>query len=206
MPNTSEVISHWHHSVEGLSTSSIDFYTAVEEALKVKEAPVRTERVELGEGGLLSARRTYFRISYEQFVFDIGAAPFGRDFFFSWWLGRRRPDFGAMVGCFVLLGLPVVLLICLKIAGLLGGVALFVLLLVGIFFIAQHGGSAGTANVDDVMLAVPILSALYRRFFKPVTYYSEDTPMIAAMAVPCCAVSAVYSGLGATFPRKSAIS
>lgn len=178
MPATSEVVSHWHHSVEGLSTSGLDFYTALEEALKAKEAPVRTERVDLGESGLLSAKRTYLRVSYERFVFDIGAAPFGRDFFFSWWLGRRLPDFGAMVGCLVLLGLPVVLLICLQVAGLMGGIGLFAVLLAGVFVLAQQGGSAGTVSLEDVMIAVPILGPLYRRFFKPVTYYSEDTRMM----------------------------
>lgn len=178
MPATSEAISHWHHSVEGLSTSSLDFYTALDEALKAKEAPVRTERVELGESGMLSAKRTYFRISYERFVFDIGASPFGKDFFFSWWLGRRLPDIGAMVGCLVLLGLPVVLLICLRFAGLIGGIVLFAVLLAAMFFLAQQGGSAGTVNFEDVMLAVPGLGPLYQRFFKPVTYYSEDTRMM----------------------------
>jgi len=178
MPASSEIASHWHHSVEGLSTSSLDFYASVEEALKTKEAPVRTERIQFGEGGVLSAKRTYLRVSYERFVFDIGAAPFGKDFFFSWWLGKRVPDFGAMLGCVVLIAMPIVLFICFQIAGVFGGLVLFAVLLAGIFLYMQQGGRIGDVRMEDVMLVVPILGPLYLRFFKPVTYYSEDTRMM----------------------------
>jgi hypothetical protein len=164
--------------VEGLSTSSLDFFTSIEEALKAKEAPVLTERIQLGEGGVLSAKRTYLRVSYQRFVFDIGAAPFGRDFFFSWWLGKLVPDFGAMLGCAVLIALPIILFVCFQLAGTLGGFALFAALLIGIFLYMQQGGRIGDVSMEDVMLVVPILGPLYLRFFKPATYYSEDTRMM----------------------------
>src|SRR5258707_1463188 len=184
MPATSDIVSHWHHSVEGLSTSSLDFYTALERALKSKEAPVRTERIQLGEGGVLSAKRTYLRVSYERLVFDIGATPFGKDFFFSWWLGRRTPDFGAMVGCAVLIALPVVLLIFMKVAGAFVGLILFAGILAGAFLYMQQGGRIGDTSMEDIVLAVPILGPLYLRFFKPVTYYSEDTRIMFEETVP----------------------
>lgn len=153
----------------------MDFYASLEDALKAKEAPVSTERIQLGEGGVLSAKRTYLRVSYERFVFDIGAAPFGRDFFFSWWLGRRLPDFGAMIGCLALLAVPLALAICFKIAGLLGGLLLFVLILGALFVYMQQGGMIGDASMEDLVLVIPVLGPLYLRFFKPVTYFSEDT-------------------------------
>ena len=178
MPTSSDLTSHWHHSVEGLSTSTLDFYASLEDALKAKEAPVRIERIQLGEGGVLSAKRTYLRVSYERFVFDIGAGPFGKDFFFSWWLGRQLPDFGALVGCLSLIAVPVVLAICFKIAGLFGGLLLFVLILGGLFLYMQQGGMIGDTRIEDVVLVIPVLGPLYLRFFKPVTYFSEDTRMM----------------------------
>lgn len=46
MAQSAEVISHWHQSVEGLSTSTQDYYAAVEKALREKEVPALTiERV-----------------------------------------------------------------------------------------------------------------------------------------------------------------
>lgn len=174
MPASNELTSHWHHSVEGLSTSSLDFFTSIEDALKTKEAPVRTERIQLGEGGVLSARRVYLRVAYERFVFDIGAAPFGKDFFFSWWLGRRSTGLGAL-GCLVLVGLPIVFMLCVQAAGYFRGFILFSALLGGVLFWMQQGGSVGDVSLEDVMLGVPVLGALYVRFVKPATYYSEDT-------------------------------
>lgn len=175
MPASSDVISRWHHSVEALSTSTLDFFSSVEDALKVKETPVQIERIQLGEGGVLSAKRTYLRVSHERFVFDIGAAPFGKDFFFSWWLGRRIPDFGDMMGCLALIALPVLLFICFKVAGTLGGFVLFVLVVGGFFTYLQQGGKIGEVDIEDLMLSVPIIGSLYLRFFRPTTYYSEDS-------------------------------
>ena len=35
---------------------------------------------------MLSASREYLRIKHGDLVFDVCAAPFGKDFFISWWL------------------------------------------------------------------------------------------------------------------------
>ncbi len=70
MAGSVEVISHWHHSIEEFNTSALELYRAVEEALREKEAPgVRLERVDWTEGGLLSAKREYLRISHGRFFF-----------------------------------------------------------------------------------------------------------------------------------------
>jgi hypothetical protein len=85
-----EVISHWHHSLEGFNTSALEFYKSVEQALKAKEVPgISVKRINWQEGGFLSAKREYLRVSYLRFSFDVCAAPFGRDFFFSWWLAKE---------------------------------------------------------------------------------------------------------------------
>jgi hypothetical protein len=175
MPASSDVISRWHHSVEGLSTSSLDFFTSIEGALKEKETPVQTERIQLGEGGILSAKRTYLRVSHDRFVFDIGAAPFGKDFFFSWWLGRRVSDSALMIGCVGVIALPLLFMLCYKIGGFFGGLTLFFLLLVGGVMYMQQGGRIGDVDIEDLMMSIPVIGPLYLRFFRPVTYYSEDT-------------------------------
>jgi hypothetical protein len=89
MASTLRIISHWHYSVENLSTSSLDFYSEVERVLKVKEVEVKTERIGWREGHIFSAKRDYLRVRYGKYVFDIGAAPFGKDFFWSWWMGTK---------------------------------------------------------------------------------------------------------------------
>lgn len=87
MAESAEVISHWHQSVDGLSTSTLEYYDAIEKALRDKDvAGLQIERAFASESGLLSAKREYLRIRYGRLMFDICGAPCGRDFFFSWWL------------------------------------------------------------------------------------------------------------------------
>lgn len=84
------VISHWYHLTEGLQTSPLEFYGAVEQAIATRQVPdVKTLRVDWREGGVLSAKREYLRVRRKDLIFDVCGAPFGNAFFVSWWLGER---------------------------------------------------------------------------------------------------------------------
>ena len=89
MAQALNITSHWHYSAENLNASTADFYKEVAKVLGVKQSPVKTDTVEWSEGGLFSNKRQYLRVTYRQYVFDICAAPFGNDFFWSWWLGTK---------------------------------------------------------------------------------------------------------------------
>ena len=79
-----EVLYYWYNLVPDLNTSVREFYDAVEKELKERKVPdLESHRVEWNEGGLLSAKREYLRLTRERLVFDICAAPFGTSFFFS---------------------------------------------------------------------------------------------------------------------------
>jgi hypothetical protein len=91
MPRTGDVVAHWHHFAQNFNISTLEFYQTVEATLTSKEAPIRPQRIDWAEAGILSAKREYLRATYGRYSFDIAALPFGRDFFFSWWLTRRRP-------------------------------------------------------------------------------------------------------------------
>ncbi len=85
------ILSHWYHHLGNLQDSPQRFYTAFEEAIKRHELPeVKISRTHYREGGLLSAKREYLRATRKQLIFDICAAPFGKGFFVSWWLGEPR--------------------------------------------------------------------------------------------------------------------
>jgi hypothetical protein len=102
-----DVISHWHHVFEDLQFSSQDLYTQIEAAIKTREIPdVRLTRINIQEGGMLSAQRTYLRVSRRNHIFDICGAPFGKGFFVSWWLSNRTD------GCLLALSqIPVISLL-----------------------------------------------------------------------------------------------
>lgn len=82
-------ISHWYHHFDNLQLLSNDFYSSIEKMVKDKEIPkVSLSRINLSEGGLFSSSREYLRIKRNEYIFDICAAPFGKQFFISWWLGE----------------------------------------------------------------------------------------------------------------------
>lgn len=88
------ILSHWNHMLPGLSQSSKEFYTAVEEFLGERNMQnVKAERISLAEGGVFSAKREYLQIRRSEHVFHICAAPFGNGFFISWWLGHVESGF-----------------------------------------------------------------------------------------------------------------
>lgn len=175
MPRSLNILTHWHHSIENLSTSSLDFYASLEMALMAKDVVgISVDRVEWSEAGVLTAKRLYLRVTYRRFVFDISAFPFGKDFMFSWWLGKKTPNLAAL-GCGLLAGVPIAFALCLAIAGIVKGVFLFIIVLAAL----AYGFGSGLFDVGDdmheAMTEVPVLGPMYKRLFNPATYYAEDT-------------------------------
>jgi hypothetical protein len=83
------VFSHWYYLFEGMQGSPQEFYAAVERVIAARQVPgASTSRVDWKEGGILSARREYLRVKRKKLVFDVCGAPFGPNFFVSWWLGE----------------------------------------------------------------------------------------------------------------------
>src|ERR1051325_5587696 len=79
-----DVLSHWYTAVPKFTAATQDFYAAVENQLKEQQVPgLEISRVEFSEGGLLSDKRAYMRMTRERLVFDICAAPFGTNYFYS---------------------------------------------------------------------------------------------------------------------------
>ena len=179
MAQSAEVISHWHQSVDGLSTSTLDFYAAVEKSLREKEVTdLHIERITANEHGILSAKREYLGVSYGRLRFDICGAPFGKDFFFSWWLVKRTPDLAALWGCATLIGLPLIGLVFISAMGFFQGIFVTLLVVVVVGALVRSSSSDGWNAVEETILAMPVIGLLYMKFVKPVTYYSEDTRLM----------------------------
>lgn len=84
------ILSKWHHSFDNLQLSSADFYKNMEKSILEQELPdVKLSLEKISEGGILSSKRLYLRITRKGLVFDICAAPFGKNFFFSYWFGEE---------------------------------------------------------------------------------------------------------------------
>ena len=89
--------AHWSTLVEGLSASSMEMYSKIEEKLKTRQMPDASfGREQLAAGGILSGKREYLRVRRKEFIVDICAAPFGTGFFFSSWLIEPVGCIGAL--------------------------------------------------------------------------------------------------------------
>ncbi|MBI5021147.1 MAG: hypothetical protein HZB59_06910 [Ignavibacteriales bacterium] len=86
--------SHWHQLIDNLQLSSQHFYTSVTLNINERKLPdTKISRVDHHEGGVLSAKREYLRVTRKEHIFDICAAPFAKGFFISWWLGEDIGSF-----------------------------------------------------------------------------------------------------------------
>ncbi len=170
---------HWHHLFNDATFSPREFYGAIREALARREVPdTATSEVIYREAGVFSAGRAYLRISRENHVVDVCAAPFGRGFFVSWWLAEARPwwlwptlagiVYVALILGFVAEHAAPTRALWYGIGYLLGG---FVLLC------AVVSQSLGERWVQYV-LVVPGLGWLLRNLVLPPTYFRRDTELM----------------------------
>ncbi|MEO6191618.1 MAG: hypothetical protein ABIS20_01295 [Thermoanaerobaculia bacterium] len=190
MPRHSDgvVLSNWHTLFEDFSTSTQDFYAAVEAAIADRNLPdIKLSRVFFSEGGIGSAKREYLRIERQRIVFDICSAPYGKGHFFSWWLAKIPAKYGLFIVLGIALGcLPLCLIflgILLKIfeGSLFGMVVLpFISLLVipAIFLLLGLGVERGLIGDEEWVLSIPWVGYLYYVVFNPVSYYRLDTAMM----------------------------
>ena len=118
-----QVLNHWYAPVDNFQFATADFYHMLEKQLTDRKVPGLTiSRVELGEGGLLSAKREYLRLKRERLVFDICAAPFGTSYFFSFRFVELPLGIKAGEMLIFMVGLVLVFSLLAKIFGLIYGI------------------------------------------------------------------------------------
>jgi len=99
------VNSRWYTPFPNMSFSAMEFYKSIEDALEKKEiADMKISRVTYSQGGIFSSNRDYLRIARGEYIFLICAAPFGTDFFVSWWGGQQVTFFMDLIPRIPLIG------------------------------------------------------------------------------------------------------
>jgi len=87
LPNS--ILSHWSHYFDEVPFSTQDFYKEVKKSILKRDIPgAEIAYVSLSSYGMFSEKRQYLKVTRNEFVFHICAAPFGSGFFLSWWLGE----------------------------------------------------------------------------------------------------------------------
>ena len=171
-----EVFSHWGSVTPDIHFSTQDFYGKVETAIRAKEWPgVQLLRVQYREAGLLSHSREYLRIIRQRQLFDVCAAGFGKDYFFS----LREAEIPAVVDLraivAVMLGLFMLSVLCLQTLGLLfGPLTLLFLLILAVWFLFNVL-KLGLTKVDSALITMPVIGPVYEAWFRRDTYFQQDT-------------------------------
>ena len=178
------VLSHWIKLIDKLEASPQDFYTRVEQALEERQVPdLEVARVDWHEGGALSAKREYLRLTRNEFVIDICGAPFGNGFFVS----NRFAEIPLRIGLWrilaILLLLYFYLVISIQLVGLGWSIAILILALLLFIIVMRQALARGLADVDKVILKIPILALIYERYLRRLTYYRIDTYLMYQHAV-----------------------
>jgi len=185
-----DVLNHWIAFVDGFHTSSVDFYTALEKELALRQIPsMAMNRIEFPEGGLLSEKRIYFRMLRERLVFDVCASPFGSSFFFS----CRTSE------------IPVKLTLSELIILFVGGAVLMVVFMVLLFFLSflfllalpfiavvvaivlyclRNAVALGLQDLDTALARLPAIGTLYEMFLRRETYHRIDSRLCYLETVP----------------------
>lgn len=79
--------SHWSVMLSDFTFPVDEFYSLVKEELKRQGIDnVSFESKNIRDGGGISNQREYLRIKWGEYYYDLGAMPFGKGFYISWWL------------------------------------------------------------------------------------------------------------------------
>ena len=180
-----EILDSWIYSTEGLSLSGQDFYASIEKRLAGQKIPeLEVSRVEFAQGGLLSNQRQYLRLMRERLAIDTCAAPFGCHFFFSCRTVYvpalvRLWHIVAMLWFFTIVGGGLVWLLGFSFA-----VIALVTLPFAIAAVFRNASASPFADLDTLLLKIPVVATIYENWFRIETYYRVDTRTLYRNILP----------------------
>lgn len=181
-----QVYAHWFVALPEFSSDTELFYRSMEEGMARHRMPaVETERIDFLESGLLSRQRTYYRMRRERMVFDLCSSSFGAGWFYSFRAAALPRSLTLFEIVLTLLGMGgFFVLYCQhygwRTGGLLFAASMAFLLLV--FLMARRWGS-----LDDFLIHLPVLGALYEAFVRKDTYFQQDQRLVTAHLVEALA-------------------
>lgn len=180
-----DLLDDWLYSAEELSLSPREFYTLVEKKLSELKIPgMDIVHQEFAEGGLLSDQRLYLRLMRERLAIDTCAAPFGNIYFFSCRTMYvpalvRLWHIIAAIGFFF--GITVLLI---KPLGFTFALIAMIALLFAVVGVLRNAGTSAFADIDKLLLKIPVVATIYENWFRVDTYYRTDTRTLYCKLLP----------------------
>lgn len=175
-----EESSHWGTALRSLQFSTQEFYAKLEQSIVARAWPgVEILRVLHHESGVLSHKREYLRVVRQRQVFDICAASFGNDYFFTLREAEMKPALSLTTLLIFLLSLTLILNWSVNLLGLIPGfIGFFVVLLLG-FYLMWNAVRLGLTRLDGMLVRLPVLGPVYEACLRrSTTYFQHDTRMV----------------------------
>jgi hypothetical protein len=174
-----EVISHWSKPFGNFFTPPTEFYASVEKAVVAHEIPdLEVSRVTWRESGFLSADREYLRLERKRYIYDICAAPFGKDYFFSSWLVMLRPSLTVNHWTGMFISVFALTFLFTWVLGTIKGLFFLVVALGFIWWLVQSGTLKMEIEIEELLLGLTVIGAIREVFYRPPTYYEIDTALM----------------------------
>jgi len=177
---TAEVFTHWGTVLSSIQFSTQEFYARIEAEIKARQWPgVEFFRVKQSESGVLSHKREYLRVMRQRQVFDVCAASFGQDFFFTMREAEIKPQLTPVTLIILVLSLFLAFSFCLSTFGRIPGFIGFGTLLLGGVFLLFNVLRMGLTRVDGVLMRIPVLGPVYEVWFRrSTTYFQHDARLV----------------------------
>lgn len=180
-----EILDHWIAFLDSFSFSPQEFYAVIEKELQTRQIPgLAISREEFAEGGLLSDKRIYLRLFRERLAIYTCASPFGTGYFFS----CRTVYVPALVRLWHLAAalaffFAVAVLLVKPLGVMFTGIAM-VALMFALAAVLRRAAAAAFADVDALLLRIPVVSTIYEDWFRAETYWRQDTRTVYLQRIP----------------------
>jgi hypothetical protein len=171
-----DVFSHSFTLAPGVHFSTQEFYGIIESDVRDKQWPgVELVRVYHSETAVLSHKREYLRIIRERQLFDVCGSTFGKDYFFS----VREAAIPAIIDIraflVLMMALAFLLFVSVRTFGFFFGPAAMIFVLTFVAWFLFNALRLGLTRVDSLLIQLPVLGPVYERWFRPHTYFHEDS-------------------------------
>lgn len=175
-----EVFTHFGTVLPGIQFSAQEFYTKLENEIRVRQWPgVEFLRVVHSEAGLLSHKREYLRVVRQRQVFDVCAANFGRDYFFTLREAEIKAQLTLATLFIFLLALAMAFAVFISTFGFIGGIIYFGTFLVIGIFLLFNVLRMGLTRLDGLLMRAPVIGPIYETFFRrSTTYFQHAARMV----------------------------
>ncbi len=175
-----DIFTHWVALVPGIHFSAQDFYAKVENEVRARQWPgVEFIRVLHTEAGLLSHKREYLRVLWQRQVFDLCAATFGKDYFFTLREAELKAQLTLSTLIIFLVTLNVTFTLCLTVFGFILGPICFGLLLAFGVLLLWNVLRMGLTRLDGLLMRTPVIGPVYETWFRrSTTYFQHDTRVV----------------------------